>query len=75
MDDELAAIRLCVEGPIAHHNMPCAVCHTRKSVYSINEGIFKPCWKCQETWELRRKPWYCGLFAKPPARAGKGGRK
>lgn len=58
IDAELAPVRLCIDGPVAHHNMPCAICHSRKAVYNLNEGIFKPCWKCQQTWELRRRPWY-----------------
>lgn len=76
IDAELAQVRLCVDGPVAFHNMPCAVCHVRKAVYVLNDDIFKPCWKCQETWELRHRPWYSGLFRRQDAAvlaAAKGG--
>lgn len=45
-------------GPAATHDMPCACCHSRPAVYNLNDGVFKPCWICQETWELRRLPWW-----------------
>ena len=38
------------EGPAAFHNMPCAVCWTRKAV--LSNGVFQPCWECQRYWRL-----------------------
>jgi len=49
-------------GPTATHDMACAVCQSRPAVYSIPEGVFKPCWICQEAWELRRIPWWVWIF-------------
>ena len=45
------------EGPAAFHDMACACCHTRPAVFHCNDGVFGPCWKCQETWKLTRKTW------------------
>lgn len=54
-----------VIGPGAfRHNMPCAVCGSRHAVFSTPEAVFKPCWTCQESWELRRIPWWVGLFTR-----------
>lgn len=58
MSDDIARITIVFDGPTARHNMPCPICQSRKAVYNLNDGIFKPCWKCQETWETRRKPWW-----------------
>jgi len=42
--------------PWMGHNMPCPVCTRRKAVHYLNEGIFIPCWKCQEDgWSLSYK--------------------
>jgi hypothetical protein len=44
-------------GPAATHDQGCAVCYTNHAVYSFGEGVFLPCWHCQENgWRLS-KPW------------------
>jgi hypothetical protein len=44
-----------VEGPVAFHDMACAVCHEKHAVYNVNNGLFSPCWDCQaEGWFLGR---------------------
>jgi len=50
-------------GPgVVMHDQACAICHSRKAVYQCNEGIFKPCWICQETWETRRRGWLDRMY-------------
>lgn len=52
-----------VIGPgIVTHDMPCPVCISAHAVFDCNEQVFKPCWKCRESWELRRIPWWRGMF-------------
>ncbi len=42
-------------GPIATHNMPCAVCKKESAVYEIGEGYFDPCWGCQSKgWSIKK---------------------
>ncbi len=49
-------LRLHSSGLTAEHDMACAVCHTEKAVYSLNEGHFEPCWRCRsEGWRLRHR--------------------
>lgn len=47
-----------VHGPVAFHDYACTICQVRHAVIDLREGIFKPCWKCQEVWEVRRIPWW-----------------
>lgn len=65
-DGHLQVLRptIVFHGPAAEHDMPCACCGHRKAVYNLNEAVFKPCWICQETWELRRIPWYRGILSR-----------
>ena len=37
------------DGLVAQHNFPCPVCTKAPAVYNVNEGVFQPCWGCQET--------------------------
>lgn len=40
-------------GPVAEHDMPCAVCHSNPAVYNFDGAIFEPCWQCQSyEWRL-----------------------
>ena len=42
-------------GPWAEHDQACAVCWERPAVLELGEGLFQPCWACQEEgWRLRR---------------------
>lgn len=59
----LANIEVVVHGPVATHNMPCAVCRDRKAVLNMNTGIFRPCWECQQDgWSILRKPWWIPMW-------------
>lgn len=46
------------------HKMPCAICIDNKAVFTMPEGIFLPCWKCQERYELKKKNWFKRCLAK-----------
>jgi hypothetical protein len=44
-------------GPMALHNMPCAVCRKEFAVFETNYGYFSPCWRCKEKgWATARYP-------------------
>ena len=45
---ELAKIEVECIGPIATHNMPCAVCREKHAVIDLSCGIMKPCWSCRK---------------------------
>jgi hypothetical protein len=46
-------------GPMADHNMPCALCNTGSAVLELNTGIFQPCWSCQERgYRVKKRPWW-----------------
>lgn len=50
---ELAKIEVVVHGPIAEHNMPCAVCREEHAVLDLSCGAMRPCWECEnEGWRL-----------------------
>lgn len=63
---EIAKIEIRDHGIIVEHNMPCAVCQTKKAVYLINNQTFMPCWECQDkgyrTIKLSKfKQWLIGV--------------
>ncbi len=31
-----------------YHDYACPVCHNKHAVYSMQGGIFQPCWECQK---------------------------
>jgi len=68
MPDTPATVTVEVEyhGPIALHNMPCAVCWKKPAVLEMNEGEFWPCWDCRSLgYELRqrKKSWFRRVLA------------
>ena len=61
MSNAIAEIKCEVHGPFAEHNFPCPVCHTNPAVLEMTEGVFWPCWSCQEQgWKVTksRKRWW-----------------
>lgn len=46
-------------GPVADHNMPCAVCRQGPAVYDFGTDVFEPCWHCQ------RREWRTMKAVKP----------
>ena len=68
-DVELADITVYVHDSmmLATHNYPCYICKTNKAVYSMNIGIFEPCWECQKKGYkivkvTKIKSWFSKLF-------------
>lgn len=62
--NELAKIKVEVHGPMATHNMPCAVCRRRHAVLDLSTGVMQPCWCCQR-WGWRvKKSWLACLFGR-----------
>lgn len=45
-----------IHGPAAEHDMPCAVCRQAPAVLDLSIGVFRPCWKCQESWNMAHRP-------------------
>lgn len=41
-------VTMAQEGPVMLHNLYCWFCEENPAIYSMNDGIFKPCWKCQK---------------------------
>jgi hypothetical protein len=39
-------------GPVAFHNMPCAVCRQQHAVLDLSRGVFQPCWGCRRNWAM-----------------------
>lgn len=59
-DPKLPVHRPVVEDHLlfAFHDHACPVCWQEHAVLVMQDGIFQPCWKCQEKgWELRQKRW------------------
>lgn len=56
------------EGPMAEHDMPCAICRENKAVFRCNDGFFEPCWDCQKlgyvTEKLTRVEQWCRRYWK-----------
>jgi len=44
----IAHIEFRGDVPAIYHNMPCPICYHKHAVYQTNNGIFLPCWRCQE---------------------------
>jgi len=52
-------------GPIAEHDMPCAVYQDHPAVLNCNSGIFQPSWKAQkEGYMLVKSPKWLRWFFK-----------
>lgn len=42
-------------GPVAEHNLLCWLCEEKPAVYDMNPNfIFRPCWGCQEVFNLKQ---------------------
>jgi len=58
-----------VIGPVAKHNMPCAVMRDEPAVLNGSNGVFMPSWKAQkEGWMLVKVPNWLKRFLKRYAR-------
>lgn len=52
-ENPLLVPTIAVDGPVAHHDMPCAVNRDNHAVLDLSQGVFKPSWECQEQgWHL-----------------------
>jgi len=58
----MTPVQVEYHGPVAIHNMPCAVCRHNKAVLNMNTEIFHPCWRCQELGYKVRRSWWARIL-------------